>query len=75
MQVQLWEYYEMVETLKSYHRQKNLFELFALTGGEDTKTLGVSARAKKPPLWNFYNICSIILIKSANCILVQLLPF
>ena len=28
--------------------QKNLFELFALTGGEDAKTLGVSHPVKLP---------------------------
>ena len=28
--------------------QKNLFELLALTGGEDTKTLGVSHPVKLP---------------------------
>ena len=33
----------MVGTLKSNLMQNNSFELFALTGGEDEKNLGLSA--------------------------------
>ena len=44
MQVQWWEYHEMVGTLKHYLVQKNLFELFALTGREGAKTLGASTQ-------------------------------
>ena len=36
-------YHEMVETLKPYHMQKNLFELFALTDGGDERTSGARA--------------------------------
>ena len=36
----------MVGTLKPYLLQKNLFELFALTGSRDTKTLGPGASAR-----------------------------
>ena len=46
---------QVLGTLKPYHMQKNLFELFALTGSEDANTLGKSthtinriiARARK----------------------------
>ena len=31
-----WEYHEVVGTFKLYLVQKNLFELFALTGDRDT---------------------------------------
>ena len=46
MEVQWWGYHEVVGTLKPPLplKQKNLFELFALTGGRDTKTLETSAR-------------------------------
>ena len=44
---------------KPYHIQKNLFELFALTGGEDTKDFGHKfSHAQEPPLWKFHNISS-----------------
>ena len=33
-------YHEVVGTLMSYHMQKNLFEYFALTGGETQKNFG-----------------------------------
>ena len=42
VQVQWWRHREVVETLKPYLIQKNLFEIFALTGGGDTKTSGMS---------------------------------
>ena len=35
-------------TLKHYLMQKNLFELFALTGGGDEKTLPVPSLATEP---------------------------
>ena len=37
---------EVVGNLKPYLMQKNLFELFALTGSGDAKTLGVGFRGK-----------------------------
>ena len=45
MQVQWWGYHEVVGSLKPYHMLKNLFELLALKGDEDGKTLGVSTHA------------------------------
>ena len=36
----------MVGTLKPYHLLKNLFELVALKGSLDAKTLGASAHAQ-----------------------------
>ena len=56
MQVQWLEYHEVVGTVKPYHMQKNLFELFALTDSRDAKTEGTISCAKEPPLWNFHNI-------------------
>ena len=38
LEVQWWEYHAVVGTLKHYLMQKNVFELFALAGDEDTKT-------------------------------------
>ena len=46
MQVQCWGYHEVVETLKPYHMLNNLFELIALKGHWDTKTLGARAHAQ-----------------------------
>ena len=39
-----------VGTFKPYLVQKNLFELFALTGGRHVKTSGTRAHAQEPPL-------------------------
>ena len=39
----------MVGTLKLYLMQKNLFELFALTGREGAKTLGASTQPFDAP--------------------------
>ena len=53
MQVLWWMYHEVVGTLKNYLMQKNLFDLFALTGSGYAKTLGAQALrpslAPKPP--------------------------
>ena len=63
MQVEWWEYHEGVETLKPYHIQKNLFELFALTGGGKAKTSGgafalKSHHCKLPQhLWSNHTGC------------------
>ena len=46
MQVQWWAYYEVLGTFKPYLMQKNLFELFALTGGRNTKSFSESACAQ-----------------------------
>ena len=43
MQVQWWGYHEVVGTLKPCHMLNNLFELIALKGSGDAKTLGASA--------------------------------
>ena len=51
MQVQWWGYHEVVS--KRDFMEKNLVEIFTLTGGWDAKTLGASARAQESPLWNF----------------------
>ena len=45
VQVQWWRYHEVVETLKPYLIQKNLFEILALTGGGDRKTSDMSTHA------------------------------
>ena len=42
MLVQWLGHHEAAGTLIPYLMQKNLFELFALSGGRDTKTLGIS---------------------------------
>ena len=52
----------MVRTLKPYHMQKNLFELFAFTGGGDVKTLGSSAATQEQPLWKFDKILFLFVI-------------
>ena len=43
MQVQWWEYHEVVKKLKPYHMIKNLFKLITLKGSGDTKTFGTGA--------------------------------
>ena len=46
MQVQWWGYHEVTGTIKPYHMLKYLFELIALKGSGDTKTLGTSTHAQ-----------------------------
>ena len=48
MQAQWWGYHEVAGTLRPYLMQKNLFELFALTGNGAQKLL-VRALAPEPP--------------------------
>ena len=58
MQFQYKRYHEVVDALKPYLMQKNLFEYFALTGSRDAKTLGESSLAiayAAPPGETFTN--------------------
>ena len=46
MQVHLWGYHDVVGTFKPYYGLKNLFEIIALKGDGDRKTLGMSTHAQ-----------------------------
>ena len=48
-------YHEVVGTLMSYHMQKNLFEYFALTGGETQKNFGHKCSG--------YRLCQSLFVK------------
>ena len=61
IQVQWWGYHELVRTLKPYLMQKNLFELFALTGDQvgDEKASFMSAHnigCAQATWWNFHYV-------------------
>ena len=68
-----------VGTLKPYLMQKNLFELFALTGSGDTKTLGTNtctisctiahAQEQWATWWNLHYLIVVLLIclTQLNC--------
>ena len=46
MHVHLWGYHDVVGTFKPYYELKNLFEIIALKGDGDRKTLGMSTHAQ-----------------------------
>ena len=50
MQFQWQGYHEVVGIFKPYHMLKNLFELIALKGGGNAKTLGASTHAQEQAL-------------------------
>ena len=48
MQVQWWEYHEVVGTLKPYLMQNNLFELIALTVGGNARVVAPLPTTETP---------------------------
>ena len=61
----------VVGKLIPYLMQKNLFELFALTGGGDAKTEDATVRARAT-WWSFHCLifCGYVLILNHECIIL-----